>query len=171
MKKIVVDNYEHDCHFGKFKFNDVTIYVDDHSLNADNFNQAKNDYSLLNEEIEKLEHRSVGEFLKTHFYEILKDDREFTHKNLRGFLTYTKLKAVDLATLTGHSKGTISKMLKSGEEEYPIKKVTTHFLISLLLQEYREHGYCRRLLGLEPSARSDDNFPLNPEKENKVANG
>ena len=160
MKKIVVDNFKYECHFGDFIFNDVTVYVEDSGLNADNFDQEKDDYSLLGDEIDRLEHLSVGEFIKQNFDAILKSEKDFTQKSLRGFLTYTRLKAAELSKLTGHTKGTISKMLKEGVEEYQIKKVTSHFLISLLVQEYRERGFCRRLLGIEAANRTDDKFPF-----------
>lgn len=171
MKKIVIDNYRYNCHFGEFVFNDVTIYIDDHNLNADSFNQETDDYNMIDNEIDRLEHESVRLFLKDNFHAIMEGKKDFTRKNLRGFLTYTKLKAVDLALLIGHSKGTISKMLKEGEDEYQIRKVTTHFLLSLLVQEYRERGHCRRLLGLESSTRAGDNFPIVFDKIKKAAIG
>jgi len=155
MKKVVIDNFKYECHFGNFVFNDVTVYVEDSGLNVDNFDQEKHEYSLLGDEIDRLEHLSVGEFIKQNFDSILKGDKYFTQGCLRGFLTYTRLKVTDLSKLTGHTKG-ICKMLKEGEEEYQIKNVTSHFLISLLLQEYRERGFCRRFLGIDAANRTND---------------
>lgn len=62
MKKVVIDNFKYECHFGNFVFNDVTVYVEDYSLNKDNFDQEKHEYSLLGDEIDRLEHLSIGEY-------------------------------------------------------------------------------------------------------------
>ncbi len=140
LKKILVPKFIHYDDLGAFEFHDVEILFDPAVSEVDvtTFNQNSDDYFLSDETINKLSHDSALRFYNQRSKEILSQKKPLSVQEMRGIKSLLGVNGVDLGTLIGLDKSSVSRVL-SGKQ--PIMHDTAMLLMERLKDEIQSPGY------------------------------
>jgi hypothetical protein len=139
MKRIVAKNYRFASILGIADFRNVPVWVEaKEEITGKNFDQKLHDHELSGDVIQLLSRE-----IAVRWYSQLQEGHLLTAKEIYGIQCIFGVKQIELATLLGITKGTISKLIKGSMK---IRRPEAILCIELLKNELLRPGYVRARL-------------------------
>lgn len=145
IKKIKVPKYLHKDEFGSIWLRDIEILLDasETDVSADKFDQAKHPHFLSSVEIERISKISAQRFFDENATALLGERKQISPAEISGIKNFLKISGLDLGTLIGLDKSSVSRIL-SGKQDLQRDKLL--LLIKTLEDELEHPGKAKILL-------------------------